>query len=142
MANSEVFLDTNALIALLNRADQLHQSAAAAWEALLRNRRPVVVTDWIFAETGNGMAKTNGRQETARFLKGLASSSLCEVVFVTDGLLDEALSRFHDRTDKSWGLVDCASMVVMERRGIRDAFTNDHHFEQAGFTCLLPDSSG
>jgi predicted nucleic acid-binding protein len=97
--------------------------------------------DWIFAETGNGMARTNGRQETVDFLRGLASSALCEVVFVTDSLLDAALTRYRERDDKQWGLVDCASMIVMEHREIRDAFTNDHHFEQAGFTCLLKQSA-
>jgi hypothetical protein len=30
-------------------------------------------------------------------------------------------------------------MIVMQRRSIGDAFTSDHHFEQAGFTCLLRD---
>lgn len=26
----------------------------------------------------------------------------------------------------------------MEERGIHEAFTNDRHFQQAGFSCLLP----
>jgi predicted nucleic acid-binding protein len=61
MANREVFLDTNGLIALLNRADQLHATAGMIWNSILQDKRTVVVTDWVFAETGNGMAKTNGR---------------------------------------------------------------------------------
>jgi predicted nucleic acid-binding protein len=28
-------------------------------------------------------------------------------------------------------------MVVMQRNGISDALTHDHHFTQAGFTILL-----
>lgn len=36
-------------------------------------------------------------------------------------------------TDKEWSLVDAASFVVMRRLGITEAFTTDHHFEQAGF---------
>jgi hypothetical protein len=27
--------------------------------------------------------------------------------------------------------------VVMEQRGLLEAFITDHHFEQAGFVCLL-----
>jgi len=41
------------------------------------------------------------------------------------------------RPDKEWSLVDCSSMVVMARRGIAEAFTSDHHFEQAGFVRSL-----
>ena len=39
--------------------------------------------------------------------------------------------------DKEWSLVDCVSFVVMQQYGLHDAFTTDHHFEQAGFICLL-----
>jgi hypothetical protein len=45
---------------------------------------------------------------------------------------------YASRPDKTWGLVDCASFVVMQDEGITEAFTNDRHFEQAGFTTLLP----
>ena len=33
----------------------------------------------------------------------------------------------------------CISFVVMNERGITDALTSDHHFEQAGFQILLKD---
>lgn len=39
--------------------------------------------------------------------------------------------------DKGWGLVDCASFVIMTGRGISEALTNDRHFQQAGFPRLL-----
>jgi predicted nucleic acid-binding protein len=38
--------------------------------------------------------------------------------------------------DKEWDWVDCTSFELMERRGIRDALSLDHHFTQAGFTRL------
>jgi len=39
--------------------------------------------------------------------------------------------------DKTWGLVDCVSFVVMRDAGILDSLTTDKHFEQAGFRALL-----
>ncbi len=39
--------------------------------------------------------------------------------------------------DKDWSLTDCISFVVMHERGITEALTADHHFEQAGFVALL-----
>jgi len=44
----------------------------------------------------------------------------------------------HAVADKTWGLVDCVSFVVMRDEGISSAFTNDRHFQQGGFRCLLP----
>ncbi len=55
--------------------------------------------------------------------------------------MERALLLYSDRPDKAWGLVDCASFIVMKDEGITDAFTIDRHFEQAGFTCLLPASA-
>ena len=34
-------------------------------------------------------------------------------------------------------MTDCLSFVVMQHKGITQALTADHHFEQAGFTALL-----
>ncbi len=52
-------------------------------------------------------------------------------------LLVEAVSLYHARLDKQWSLTDCTSFVVMQREGILEALTGDHHFEQAGFVVLL-----
>jgi predicted nucleic acid-binding protein len=44
---------------------------------------------------------------------------------------------YRNRADKNWSLTDCISFVVMKRKGITEALTGDHHFEQAGFKALL-----
>jgi predicted nucleic acid-binding protein len=44
----------------------------------------------------------------------------------------------HERAqDKEWSLTDCISFLLMRERGIHEALTHDHHFEQAGFVALL-----
>lgn len=62
----------------------------------------------------------------------------CRVVFITAALLRRSLELYLARGDKHWGLVDCASFIVMIDEGITEALTNDRHFEQAGFRPLLP----
>jgi len=44
---------------------------------------------------------------------------------------------YRSRADKAWSLTDCISFVVMNREGITEALTADHHFEQAGFKALI-----
>jgi len=34
-------------------------------------------------------------------------------------------------------ILNCISFAVMTDRGLTDALTGDHHFEQAGFRALL-----
>ena len=37
----------------------------------------------------------------------------------------------------AWSLTDCISFAVMTERGLADALTADHHFEQAGFRAVF-----
>jgi type I restriction enzyme R subunit len=59
------------------------------------------------------------------------------VVPQTRDLFRRAVDRYENRGDKEWSLTDCASFLVMEELGIKEALAHDHHFEQAGFTALL-----
>jgi predicted nucleic acid-binding protein len=47
------------------------------------------------------------------------------------------LEIYASRSDKAWSLVDCISFLVMRDKGLSDAWTTDHHFEQAGFHAML-----
>jgi uncharacterized protein len=137
MASKDVLLDTNGWIALLNTRDSLHGHAREVWRDLGRQTYRAVVTDWIIAEMGNGLARTTSRNEVRGAIERVFASPFAVVEFVDQRLLFEACELYQRRADKDWGLVDCASFLVMQRHGIELAFTNDHHFQQAGFRCLL-----
>ena len=64
-------------------------------------------------------------------------SQSCAGIPIDEQLDVRAWELLENRLDKTWSLVDCASFVVMEQRGLTDALTTDHHFEQAGFVRLL-----
>lgn len=51
--------------------------------------------------------------------------------------MQEGLQLYGQRLDQDWELTDCTSFVVMNRENITQAFTSNHHFEQAGFIKLL-----
>jgi predicted nucleic acid-binding protein len=138
MAARAVFLDTNGWFAVLNEEDVLHSRAAILWLELSRARRPLLLTDWVVAETGNGLARTQARNRFVETVQQMLKTPRFRIVSVTPALMERALLMYSDRPDKSWGLVDCASFILMQDEGISEAFTTDRHFEQAGFTCLLP----
>ena len=50
---------------------------------------------------------------------------------------ERGLALYRARPDKAWSLIDCISFMVMTERGITEALTGDHHFEQAGFRAPL-----
>jgi predicted nucleic acid-binding protein len=67
----------------------------------------------------------------------LRSDSRFTVIPATAQLFDDGLELYRHRPDKDWSLTDCIPFMVMQQRGIVEAFTGDHHFEQAGFVALL-----
>jgi predicted nucleic acid-binding protein len=137
MPSEAVFLDTNGWIAPLNADDHFHSQAAEQLRAFEADRRPLVTTDWVLAETGNGLARVPPRVTFARAVKTFLASPNSRLVRVDTDLFRDALAMYDRAADKSWGLVDCASFIVMGREHIVDALTTDRHFSQAGFRCLL-----
>ena len=111
------FLDTNGWLALLNASDSLHSAASSAWVALLGRGARVVLTDWVVAETGNGLARSGARSRFAAAVDLIRSSPRAELVHVSPTLFDRAIELHTRSFDKSWGLVDCASFLVMTIRG-------------------------
>ena len=137
MSASPVFLDTNGWLALVDQDEENHDEASRLWGEIGRRRRPLVLTDWIIAEAGNGLSKPPSRSSFLSLLDDFLNYPRVELVFIEKKLLDRSTELYAGRSDKAWGLVDCASFVVMAELGVREALTADHHFEQAGFRALL-----
>jgi len=129
-----VFAHTSFYGALLNPHDSFHGAA----NALSREfRRRVVLTEFILLELGNALSPVKSRRLFVDLVRHLGADRTVTIVPISRTLYDEGCSLYVRRTDKDWSLTDCISFVVMQKRGIREALTADHHFEQAGFTILL-----
>lgn len=139
MTARSVLLDTSGWIALLNSSDVLHDRATQVWNELLDEGAQIILTDWIVAETGNGLARSPARRQFPGAVQALQSSPRLALISAGTTVLYQALEVSSRRSDKAWGLVDCASFVLMQERGIQEALTVDRHFEQAGFRALLRD---
>ena len=77
------------------------------------------------------------RSRSVSYIQSIRAETWVEIVHIDERLDARAWELLENRLDKTWSLVDCASFVVMEQRGLTDALTTDHHFEQAGFVRLL-----
>ncbi len=97
----------------------------------------MMTTDLVLAELGNCISRSSLRDSWSEFIRDIVEDPMTTAIFVDRQLFLAGLSRLARYHDKTWGLVDCISFEVMASAGIRDAFTADRHFEQAGFNCLL-----
>jgi len=78
------------------------------------------------------------RRQTLNFVTDIAESSVVEIAWITPQFHENAMNMLRSQLDKSYSLCDAVSFVLMRERGIYDALTTDHRFEQAGFRRLLP----
>ncbi|MFN3409164.1 MAG: type II toxin-antitoxin system VapC family toxin [Limisphaerales bacterium] len=131
---SVLFADAFYFVARLNRRDQHHDRVV---EFSRSCRAGLLTTDWVLMEVADALAKSESRPLVRAFMLHLRHLPLCEVVPATRETFDQALALYHQHADKEWTLTDCASFVVMRERGLREALTQDRHFEQAGFVALL-----
>jgi hypothetical protein len=131
---TKIFADTWFFVALINKRDQYHQKALELSEEY--ENYPLITTDAVFLEVGNALSN-NYKNEAVELIESFLESDDVEVIRLNPDLFNEALSLYKKHQDKSWGLVDCISFVVMKRYEVTQALTFDRHFIQAGFQALM-----
>lgn len=129
-----VFADTFYYLALVNSSDDRHSQAQAY---TLGYAGRMVTTSWVLTELANTLAKPATRPAFLHVLAHLRSDPDITILPPEAPLFEEGLKLYTVRPDKEWSLTDCISFVVMQREGITEALTGDHHFEQAGFVAML-----
>jgi predicted nucleic acid-binding protein len=131
---TERFADSFVFLAMLNRKDRRHKAAVSA---LNKSREPLVTTAWVLTELADGLCAAKSRAVFVALEDKLRNDPRVTIVTADARVYDAGLELYRERPDKDWSLTDCISFVVMRERGIVEAWTGDHHFEQAGFVALL-----
>lgn len=132
-----VFVDTVAWLALTNKSDDLHAEAQKVRDKLVKHQVQFVVTDYVLVEIANALSKIPFRSAVVQLITFIQQSENIRIFEVDKGIFNEAWDLYSTRMDKEWSMTDCISFAVMKQIGINEAFTTDHHFEQAGFTILI-----
>lgn len=132
---SVVFLDTVGLIAQWDTTDQWHALAEAAYQQIKAQRKSVVTTTFVLLECGNTAARRTFRGDVCALRQALELRN--ELIVPTEGDWKGAWAAYERAEAAQAGIVDHVSFVIMRRMGITEAFTNDRHFQAAGFTTLF-----
>ena len=140
MMPNEVFLDTAAVIALVNTEDRYHEEAIKILDNIDSSGQTIISTSEVLIEAANFFNGRGYHRLTVRAVQrllDLRDDGALLLLFVDEELCMRGWKLLRNRPDKNWSLTDCISFVVMQDRRIKAAFTADRHFEQAGFECLL-----
>jgi predicted nucleic acid-binding protein len=130
-----VYLDTVGLVATWDTSDQWHARGRRAYQELLIGRVPVVTTTFVLLECGNASARRPYRSAVTRFRHEMERTR--RVIVPGDDDWSQAWDAYSRGEAADAGIVDHVSFVVMRRLGITDVFSNDRHFQAAGFNTLF-----
>jgi predicted nucleic acid-binding protein len=128
------FIDTSALLAVLDADDSQHPGAAKAWADLVSSGEDLVTTSYVLVETC-ALAQARLGLGATRLLSDDVVPVL-RVTWVDEALHRTAMAALLTAHRRDLSLVDCVSFEVMRRFGIGRAFAFDRHFRQQGFGVL------
>ena len=137
---SEVFIDTSGWLCFFDTNQTQHRFVRSSIEHHIRQGGHFVTTSGVFDEL-IPLLSTRTRASRRHILDCVVKAQnlpRLEVIHITAKVHHAAFELLQARLDKEWSWVDAASFIVMQSRGLTQALTTDHHFEQAGLcNCWL-----
>jgi predicted nucleic acid-binding protein len=124
------FVDTSALLALIDADDRHHADAAAAFERL----RDPITHSYVVVESIAVAQRRFGVPGMRALTDQLLA--LLEIAWVDPELHAVGVATLLAANRRSLSLVDAVSFELMRRRRIDVAFAFDRHFQSAGFRTL------
>ena len=129
---SPIFVDASAWLASVNDRDPHYALARSLLADCFAERGQVVTTTWTAFEALS-MVKSRAGMQVALDLWDLLNDPLSvDLIRITDEIESRALKLFFAYQDKTWGVVDCASLIVMEALGCGQALGFARHVLEAG----------
>ncbi|MBM3833498.1 MAG: type II toxin-antitoxin system VapC family toxin [Verrucomicrobia bacterium] len=137
MAAGDVFMDSAGFLALWDARDEHHRASGRLQEELARKRRRFVTSEYVVDETITVLLMRHSHAAAADFLDTVERSEVLRLEWIGPERCYATAALFRRHADKKWSFTDCVSFALMRELRIRDAFTTDHRFRQAGFVPLL-----
>jgi predicted nucleic acid-binding protein len=109
--------------------------AEASFKSITAQRNLIVTTTFILLECGNTAARRPYRAKIGALRRTLEQRQ--EVIVPDESDWDLAWAAYDRGEAGQAGIIDQVSFIVMRRLGLTQAFTNDLHFQAAGFTTLF-----
>lgn len=133
MVLEDIFVDTSAWIALVDKDDSHHKEAASSYPSLLKNHRNLITSNFVITETYIIILNELGHKLAIDFLEKLKASPRILKIYSNEDIEAEAEPILVKYSDQDFSYTDAVSFVIMKRQKIRKAFSFDKHFVIAGF---------
>jgi predicted nucleic acid-binding protein len=129
-----VFLDTSALLAVLDADDQFHPRARRAWADLINRAEDLVCTNYVLVETFALAQHRLGLEAVRSLVEDILP--LLRVHWIGEAEHGAGVAALLTAGRRQLSLVDCTSFIVMRQLRLRTAFAFDSDFATQGFETL------
>jgi predicted nucleic acid-binding protein len=127
----KVFMDTSAVLAILDADDTNHASAAKTWVQLVSSEDRLISTSYVLLETIALVQRRLGITSVKAFDEGVYPLLLIE--WIDDSAHRNGMSALLTAGRRRLSLIDCTSFEIARRLQIDAVFAFDQHFVGQGF---------
>ncbi len=129
-----IFIDTSALIALVDDQDAFHAAAKRQWRITLKSQDTLLCNNYVALETISLVQRRFGMGQIHLLESDFLS--LLDFHWIDEDEHQAAVRMFLEANRRNPSLVDCSSFDTMRRLGIQTVFTFDPHFREQGFSVI------
>ena len=129
-----IFIDSSALLAVLDAGDAHHAAAKATWEKILNAGDVLLCHNYVLVETSALALRRLGTGAVRVFERDIVP--VLKIMWVDRNIHNAAASAHLVAARRSLSLVDCVSFEIMRRAGIHAAFAFDRHFREFGYETI------
>lgn len=126
-----IFVDASAWIAIVSERDNRHIQAKGIYLRELKNDSIFFISNWTIYEAFTKLKSDSGIEKAENLKEIIQDINLVKPIYVTNKIENQALTIFWQFRDKTWGIVDITSFLIMEECHCNFAFAFDKHFEEA-----------
>ena len=129
-----IFIDTSALLAILNETDQYHQQAKQAWIEILSTESMIFTSNYVIVETTALLQHRFGIEALRLYENNV--QPVIKIIWIDEHVHQLGMGILLAANRRNLSLVDCTSFEIMRQARLVNAFTFDPHFSEQGFTVL------
>lgn len=135
MEIKNIFIDTSAFYALMDRSDTHHEKAKNLWIFLLEEESHLHTTNYIIIETLALLQSRLGFEAANLFAGDILE--LVDFIWIDKPQHNLAYELWLSLGRRKVSLVDCVSFTAMRHHKIEHIFGFDRHFEEQGYKLLV-----
>lgn len=129
-----IYVDTSALLALVNEDDPDHDRAMQTWQRLIEEEQYLVCNNYVLVESIALIQRRIGLEAVSILHNDIIP--FIEVEWLDEDLHNAIVKAVIKTNRRQVSLVDNASFDTMRRHNIKTAFAFDGHFPDQGFEVI------